>query len=319
MDHVTEELVNSRIISKDYDVNNPVENGLYLCPDCRKQIDLYPEVYTYDFLKKLKAINHTFELGINTTSQSNPTPPDIIVPHEIEEMIKESTEVVPEQHRKHKLLDFLKRENFSEKGKLIVVKKPHCAYCVIFPQHLENVPISLVLGKKGPRNKDDLVRQGEISRTYDVSDPDDNGLYLCLNCHKLVDRFPEVYTYEFLTRLQQSFHEHFLLEHLKKGTLIDQYPELYTNMLKRLEKSLQEHILSKYVKTQSSSDIVPIQLNSKADDECGSFVCPYCAKSFRCQAQSNLSLHKKCLSKTRLNMSPVWICVYNQTKMPNPC
>jgi hypothetical protein len=195
---------------------------------------------------------------------------------EIMELIQEPVE---EKHPKPKLFDFLKRENFSEKGKTIIIRKASLCLMCHMPTTLGECVHIVAAGKKGPRNKDDLVRQGEISKTYDVSDPDDNGLYLCPNCHTLVDKYPKVYTYEFLTRLQQSFHEHFLLEHLKSGTLIDQYPEIYTNLLKRLEQSLQEHI---YEKIQSSSiKLNPIphkgELTSKSDDR-GSFVCRHCQK-----------------------------------------
>lgn len=64
------ELVNMGIISDDYDVTDS-NNGLYVCPNCHTKIDHSPEIYTFDYLMKIKKnLTHATETHLDTEPQS---------------------------------------------------------------------------------------------------------------------------------------------------------------------------------------------------------------------------------------------------------
>lgn len=58
-------------------------------------------------------------------------------------------------------------------------------------------------GKDGPRNKHKLVQEHVISEDYEIN-TDENGLYLCANCHTKIDHYPDKYTYEYLIGLRSN-------------------------------------------------------------------------------------------------------------------
>lgn len=101
------------------------------------------------------------------------------------------------------MLDIFTRKNFSEKIKLKIIKKAsRCQMCNLQTECGECAHI-VASGKDGPRNKHQLVQEHIISENYEIN-ADDNGLYLCANCHTLIDRYPEKYTYEYLVGLKSN-------------------------------------------------------------------------------------------------------------------
>jgi len=98
------------------------------------------------------------------------------------------------------MLKLFTRENFSNKTKLMIVKHAaKCQMCHISTECGECAHI-VATGHNGPRNKKTLVREGIIPSDYNINEYT-NGLYLCANCHTLIDKYPEKYTYEYLTNL----------------------------------------------------------------------------------------------------------------------
>lgn len=100
------------------------------------------------------------------------------------------------------MLKWLKRENFSEKNKTQIIKNAsRCQICLIHTNCGECAHI-VASGKNGPRNKQELTRDGTISDDYNIQSVD-NGIYLCANCHTMIDRYPERYTFEYLKNLTE--------------------------------------------------------------------------------------------------------------------
>ena len=100
------------------------------------------------------------------------------------------------------MLNWLKRENFSEKTKTKIIKNAsRCQMCYTFTNCGECAHI-VGSGKNGPRNKIELTHNGIIPEDYDVQSVD-NGLYLCANCHTKIDKYPKIYTFEYLKSLAE--------------------------------------------------------------------------------------------------------------------
>lgn len=101
------------------------------------------------------------------------------------------------------MLNLFTRKNFPEKIKLKIIKKAsRCQMCQLQTECGECAHI-VAAGRDGPRNKHQLVQDHIISADYETN-TDENGLYLCANCHTLIDRYPEKYTYEYLVGLKSN-------------------------------------------------------------------------------------------------------------------
>ena len=102
----------------------------------------------------------------------------------------------------HEKLSSTKRR-FSDKIKRNIIKNiARCQMCQLLTECGECAHI-VSSGKNGPRNKHQLVEDGTISSNYEIN-VETNGLYLCANCHTLIDRYPERYTYEYLVNLKHK-------------------------------------------------------------------------------------------------------------------
>lgn len=113
------------------------------------------------------------------------------------------------------MINIFTRKNFSEKVKLKIIKKAaKCQMCGSQTDYGECAHI-VAAGKDGPRNKQQLVLSGIISEDYSIND-EKNGLYLCANCHKTIDRCPDKYSYEYLTQLRNS------VDNIKVNVSIDE-------------------------------------------------------------------------------------------------
>lgn len=100
------------------------------------------------------------------------------------------------------MLKWLKRENFSEKTKTQIIKNAsRCQMCDTFTAIGECAHI-VASSKNGPRNKQELTQDGTISEDYNIQSAD-NGIYLCANCHTKIDKYPKVYTFEYLKSLAE--------------------------------------------------------------------------------------------------------------------
>lgn len=101
------------------------------------------------------------------------------------------------------MLDLFTRKNFPEKIKLKIIKKASiCQMCKLQTDCGECAHI-VAAGKNGPRNKHQLVQEHIIPDDYDVN-TDENGLYLCTNCHTMIDRNPNKYSYQYLTQIKNN-------------------------------------------------------------------------------------------------------------------
>ena len=98
----------------------------------------------------------------------------------------------------------VKRDDFSGKTKQRI--KGHTLQCQLCESYIELGECTHIVsaGKTGPRNKQELVAKGEISDDYDIKS-EENGLYLCPNCHTEIDHYPEKYTYKFLKEIYTSW------------------------------------------------------------------------------------------------------------------
>lgn len=104
------------------------------------------------------------------------------------------------------MLDLFTRKNFPEKIKIKIIKKTaRCQICNLQTDCGECAHI-VASGKNGPRNKQNLVQTHMIPENYDTNN-EANGLYLCANCHTLIDTHPDKYTYENLIKLKQLSQE----------------------------------------------------------------------------------------------------------------
>lgn len=101
------------------------------------------------------------------------------------------------------MLEIFTRKNFPEKIKLKIIKKAsRCQICGLQTDCGECAHI-VASGKNGPRNKHQLVLGGMIPENYDTND-EENGLYLCANCHTLIDQHPDKYSYRYLTQIKNN-------------------------------------------------------------------------------------------------------------------
>jgi hypothetical protein len=101
------------------------------------------------------------------------------------------------------MLKLLNNGEFSEKTKRILKNKAtSCQMCGLSGEFGECAHI-VASGQKGPRNKKQLVTEGIISDKYDVSDIS-NGLYLCVICHTMIDKYPENFPYEYLRKIKNE-------------------------------------------------------------------------------------------------------------------
>ena len=101
------------------------------------------------------------------------------------------------------MMNIFTRKNFSDKVKLCVIKDAaKCQLCSI-PTECGECAHIVASGKNGPRNKHQLVQDGTILENYDVS-AKENGLYLCANCHTLIDTYPDKYTYQYLINMKKT-------------------------------------------------------------------------------------------------------------------
>jgi hypothetical protein len=99
------------------------------------------------------------------------------------------------------MLNLFARKNFSEKVKLRIIKKTaKCQMCGLTTECGEFAHI-VASGRDGPRNKHQLVREGVVVEDYEINS-ETNGLYLCANCHTLIDKYPDRYTYESLIKFK---------------------------------------------------------------------------------------------------------------------
>lgn len=105
------------------------------------------------------------------------------------------------------MLKRLKGENFSEKTKIQIIKNASICQMCFTPTNCGECAHIVASGKNGPRNRQELTQDGTISDNYDIKSVD-NGIYLCANCHKKIDKYPEKYTFEYLKRLTSSLIEH---------------------------------------------------------------------------------------------------------------
>jgi hypothetical protein len=94
------------------------------------------------------------------------------------------------------------RIEFNEKAKKkITLQATYCKICHEDTRCGECAHI-VAAGNNGPRNKRLLVSVGLITPDYDVGDYR-NGIFLCANCHRKIDVFPEKYTYPYLKSIQE--------------------------------------------------------------------------------------------------------------------
>lgn len=104
------------------------------------------------------------------------------------------------------MLNLFARKTFSEKVKLNIIKKAaRCQMCNLLTDCGECAHI-VASSNNGPRNKRQIIQEGVISSDYEVN-REENGLYLCANCHTLIDRNPDKYTFEFLHHIKDSFRD----------------------------------------------------------------------------------------------------------------
>lgn len=103
----------------------------------------------------------------------------------------------------HDVLNIFTKKNFPDKIKLKIIKKTaKCQMCGLQTECGECAHI-VASGKNGPRNKYQLVNNDVISKNYEIN-KEGNGLYLCANCHTLIDNYPDKYTYEYLINLKNQ-------------------------------------------------------------------------------------------------------------------
>lgn len=98
---------------------------------------------------------------------------------------------------------FEKKSTFSEKMKNKIIKNAACCQLCKKCTNIGECAHIVACGNKGPRNKQELIESHMILSDYDVSD-ENNGLYLCPNCHTLIDKYPSKYTFNVLMSLKNG-------------------------------------------------------------------------------------------------------------------
>jgi len=103
----------------------------------------------------------------------------------------------------HECINIVPRGNFTEKAKTLIYKDAtNCRMCQI-PTECGECAHIVSAGHKGPRNKQSLIKKGIITDDYDVGSQN-NGLYLCANCHTKIDKYPNIYTFKYLIDLKHD-------------------------------------------------------------------------------------------------------------------
>ena len=176
------------------------------------------------------------------------------------------------------VMEFMTDCSFPDKHKKIIHNRASlCQLCLDLTECGECAHI-VAAGKKGPRNKESLILQGLIDQTYDIKSPD-NGLFLCPNCHKMIDRNPKVFTYDFLKEVQKPF-----LTCIKPKLVLKIELPTTSSSTDLLEESnrFNSH-------DEKNSDIMilhdelprKMQIHLKPKEEKPEFLCSLCGQSFK--------------------------------------
>jgi hypothetical protein len=178
------------------------------------------------------------------------------------------------------------REEFSQKVKTQILKDSSICRLCLLPTECGDCAHIVAAGKNGPRNKCQMIKQGLISDAYKIN-ARENGLYLCTNCHRLIDTYPEKYTFQFLANLK------------------------YTTVVQEQQDPIRIGSIPEDPIQIGSSDSIP----DDSEENMGTNECVHCHRIFARRANLDYHLSRNVCQKKSSKMCPKCKYVFSTKQM----